>query len=302
MKSIIAFAVALVALGAPPATAQKLKIVTSTTDLHSIAHAIGGKRISAIAISAGYQDPHHVEAKPSFVIKMRDADVFAFVGLDLEIGWAPLLIEGARNRRIAPGGTGHVDVSKTMPVLDVAQGAVDRSQGDVHPRGNPHYWLDPGNGRRIARLFTDKFSALDPAGAAEYEQNLKAFNARLDATVRELAPFLAQIKGKPVVAWHTSWRYFAEFTGMNLVGFMEPKPGVPPSPAHLAGLIRTMKRTGAKVIIMENFYNRKTADLVASKTGAKVLLLPPSVGGVKEIRDYVGLITYDVKKVAEAVQ
>ena len=287
---------------AMPASAQKLKVVTSTTDLHDIAHAIGGKRITAVAISAGYQDPHFVEAKPSFVLRLRDADVFAFVGLDLEIGWMPLLIEGARNRKISPGGSGYVDVSKVIPVLDVAKGAVDRSQGDVHPRGNPHYWLHPENGRLIARLFRDKFSELDPAGASEYDRNLKAFEAQIDGAMKRWQPLLADIRGKPVVAWHTSWRYFADFTGMNIVGFMEPKPGVPPSPAHLAGLIQTIKRTGAKVIIMEPFYNRKTADLVASKTGAKVIALPPSVGGLKELKSYIELLDYDLKQVAEGVR
>ena len=300
MKAILVFAAALAMVS--PASAQKLKIVTSTTDLHNIAHAVGGKRVSAVSISAGYQDPHFVEAKPSFVLKLRDADVFAFVGLDLEVGWAPLLIEGARNRKIAPGGSGHLDVSRVIPVLDVAQGPVDRSQGDVHPRGNPHYWLDPENGRRIARLFSVKFSELDPAGKSEYEKNLRAFEASLDAAKKRWEPLLAEIRGKPVVAWHTSWRYFAAFTGMQLVGFMEPKPGVPPSPAHLAGLIQTMKRTGAKVIIMEPFYNRRTADLVASKTGVKVLQLPPSVNGNKQVPDYIALLDYDIKQLAAAVR
>ena len=300
IKGLLLSAAALML--AAPAGAQRLKVVTSTTDLHDIAHSIGGKRITAVAISAGYQDPHFVEAKPSYVLRLRDADVFAYVGLDLEIGWMPVLLEGARNRKILPGGSGNLDVSKVIPVLDVAKGVVDRSQGDVHPRGNPHYWLHPDNGRLIARAFRDKFTELDPAGAREYDRNLKAFEAEVDAAVKRWQPLLAEIRGKPVVAWHTSWRYFAEFTGMNIVGFMEPKPGVPPSPAHLAGLIQTMKRTGAKVIIMEPFYNRRTADLVASKTGAKVLQLPPSVLGLKHLKSYLSVLDHNVKKVAEGVR
>ena len=302
MNSAAAAIFTLCALSASTVSAQKLKVVTTTTDLHSIAHAVGGSRITAIAISAGYQDPHFVEAKPSFVLKLSDADLFAFVGLDLEVGWAPLLIESSRNRKIAPGSSGYVDVSKAIRVRDVAQGTVDRSQGDVHPRGNPHYWLHPENGRLIARLFRDKFTELDPAGAAEYDRNLKVFETALDASVKSWETLIADIRGKPVVAWHTSWRYFADFTGMNLVGFMEPKPGVPPSPAHLAGLIQTMKRTGAKIIIMEPFYNRKTADLVANKTGAKVLVLPPSVGGRKELTSYLSVLAYNLGQVAEAVR
>src|SRR5574338_891795 len=269
----VAFA-ASISAGAPLSgrsnVAAQLKVVTSTTDLYDIAREVGGTNIVATHIGEGYQDPHFIEAKPSFVLQLRNADVWAFVGLDLEIGWMPLLLQGARNPKLQPGQTGYVDVSKVIPVLDMARGNVDRSQGDVHPLGNPHYWLDPENARRIATLFRETFSKLDAANASVYEANEKAFSQRLDAAERSWAPDLAKIKGQPVVAWHTSWRYFAEYTGMNIVGFMEPKPGVPPSPAHLAGLIQTMKQANAKVIIMEPFYNRKMADVVARQTGAKV--------------------------------
>ncbi len=302
LRTIAGTLLALFALAiAPLAANAQLKVVTSTTDLYDIAKAVGGDRIEASHIGEGYQDPHFVEAKPSFVLKLRDADVWAFVGLGLEIGWVPLLVNGARNARIRPGGTGYLDVSTAIPLLDVPQGKVDRSQGDVHPLGNPHYWLDPENGKRIAHLFRTKFSELDPAGAARYAANEQAFAERLDAASREWAADLAKIRGKPVVAWHTSWRYFAEYTGMDIVGFMEPKPGVPPSPSHLAGLIQTMKRTGAKVIIMEPFYDRKMADFVARNTGATVLMLPPSVGGDKSVGDYITLIRHDVSRLAEAV-
>ena len=305
MNRSFAFALWLLAasVAVDAADAQKkLKVVTSTTDLHSIAHEVGGNRITASAISAGYQDPHFVEAKPSFVLKLRDADVFAFVGLDLEIGWMGILIDGARNARIRPGGSGYLDVSTVMPVLDLATGVVDRSQGDVHPRGNPHYWLDPENGKRIARLYKETFTRLDPAGATEYARNLDTFEKRLNAAQARWAPLLAQIKGKPVVAWHTSWRYFASYNGMNIVGFMEPKPGVPPSAQHLAGLVQTMKRTGASVVVMEPFYDRKTADRVAGFARAKVLVLPTSVGGIKGLNDYIALLDHDIKQLANALK
>ncbi|HEV8455095.1 MAG TPA: metal ABC transporter substrate-binding protein [Gemmatimonadales bacterium] len=284
-----------------PAEAQ-LRVVTSTTDLYDIARQVGGTRIRAVHISEGYQDPHFVEAKPSFILQLQRADVFAFVGLDLEIGWMSLLVDGARNPKIRMGGSGYVDVSKAIPVIDVPSGNIDRSQGDVHPLGNPHYWLDPDNAKRIARLFEDKFSELDPAGERTFEANRKSFEARLDAAERSWAAAVAKIKGKPVVAWHTSWRYFAEYTGLKIVGFMEPKPGVPPSPSHLAGLILTMQRTGAKVIVMEPFYDKKTADFVAAKTGATVLVLPPSVGGKKGLDDYLALMQYDISQLAAALQ
>lgn len=298
---LMTLSIAAAALLPGPVEAQ-LRVVTSTPDLHDIARQVGGARIVARSIGQGYQDPHFIEAKPSFVLDLAKADVWAFVGLDLEIGWMPLLLDGARNPKIRPGGAGYVDVSKAIPVIDVPTGNVDRSQGDVHALGNPHYWLDPANGRRIAWLFRDKFTQLDPAGASTYTANAKAFESRLGSAEQAWAADLAKIKGKPLVAWHTSWRYFAEYTGMNIVGFMEPKPGVPPSPSHLAGLIQTMKRTGAKVIVMEPFYDRKTADFVASKTGATVLILPPSVGGRKGLDDYIALMKYDITQLAAAVQ
>ena len=292
---------ALLLAGTSSTARAQLEVVTSTTDLYDIAKAVGGDRIEASHISEGYQDPHFVEAKPSYVLQLRDADVFAFVGLDLEVGWMSLLLEGSRNAKITAGSPGHLDVSKTIPVLDVAPGRVDRSQGDVHPLGNPHYWLDPDNAKRIAVLFQRTFTALDRAGAATYARNAADFAARLDAASAEWESQLAQIRGKPVVAWHTSWRYFAQYTGMNIVGFVEPKPGVPPSAQHLAGLIQTMRRTGAKVIVMEPFYDRKVADRIAGLTGATVLVLPPSVGGIKGVDSYIDLMRHNLTTLARAL-
>jgi len=279
----------------------QLKVVTSTPDLAEIAAEVGGNKVTTRHVSEGYQDPHFVEAKPSFVLQLRNADVWAFVGLGLEAGWMQLLLDGARNPKIRPGTPGYVDVSTFVPLLDRPAGDIDRSQGDVHPLGNPHYWLHPENGRRIARMFRNKFSQLDPKNSAVYDANHRAFEAKLNAAERAWQPSLSAIRGKPIVAWHTSWRYLADYSKVNIVGFIEPKPGVPPSPSHLAGLIQTIKRTGARVIIMEPFYNRKTADFVASKTGIKVLILPPSVGGVKGLDDYVELLRSDLQKLAAAV-
>ena len=299
----ITYGLLAASLALAPRVAQgQLKVVTSTTDLYDIAREVGGNKITATHIGEGYQDPHFIEAKPSFVLQLRNADVWAFVGLDLEIGWMPVLLDGARNPKIRQGGSGYLDVSTAVPVLDRPQGNIDRSMGDVHPLGNPHYWLDPENGRRIARLFKARFTQLDPSNAATYDANEKAFEARLNAAEKGWQSELATIKGKPVVAWHTSWRYFAEYTGMNIVAFMEPKPGVPPSPSHLYEVIQTVKRTGAKAIVMEPFYDRKVADLVSKQTGIKVLILPPSVGGVKGLDDYIQLMKYDVSQLATAVR
>jgi len=301
MRMLIAATAAVVF--STPVGAQ-LRIVTSTTDLADIASAVGGSHVRVNHVSEGYQDPHFAEAKPSFVLQLRNADVFAFVGLDLEAGWMPILLQGARNSRVAAGGRGHIDVSQAIEVLDRARGNVDRSQGDVHALGNPHYWLDPDNGRRIAQLFRRRFSELDPKNAAAYTANATAFEAKLKAAEEGWAPALAQIKGKPVVAYHTSWKYLAEYTGMNIVGFMEPKPGVPPSPSHIASLIAEIKRTGAKAIIMEPYYSRKDADFVAARTGARVLVLAPSVGALRgqKLDSYVDVLQYDIGQIAAAVK
>jgi zinc/manganese transport system substrate-binding protein len=292
----------LVTAAPVPASAQ-LKVVTSTTDLADIAQSVGGSLVSVSHIGEGYQDPHFIEAKPSFVLKLRDADVWAFVGLDLEIGWMPLLLDGARNPKIRLGGSGYVDVSRVIPVLDLPSGAVDRSQGDVHPLGNPHYWLEPENGKRIAKLFADRFSQLDAKNAASYAASSHRFADSIDAISRELRTTLAAIKGKPIIAWHSSWHYFAEFTGANIIGFMEPKPGVPPSPSHLVGIVSIMKSSGAKVIVMEPFYDRKLADFVVKNVpGAKVLILPPSVGGIPGVDSYFKLLRFDVTQLGAAIQ
>ena len=284
------------------AALSQLKVVTSTTDLYDIAKSVGGNLITATHIGEGYQDPHFIEAKPSFVLQLRNADVWAFVGLDLEIGWMPLLLDGARNPKIRLGGSGYLDVSKAIPVLDVPQGNVDRSQGDVHPLGNPHYWLDPENGRRIARLFKQKFSELDRAHEAEYDKNEKAFEARLNEAEKAWQPQLAAIRGKPIIAYHTSWRYFAEYTGVKIVAFMEPKPGVPPSPSHVFEVIKDAKAAGAKVVVQEPFYEHKMSDLVAQQLGGTVLIVPPSVGGVKGTDDYISLMKHDIDALAAALR
>jgi ABC-type Zn uptake system ZnuABC Zn-binding protein ZnuA len=301
-KSTLRYALgaAALSLASAPATAQ-LKVVTRTTDLYDIASAVGGTHVKATHIGEGYEDPHFVQPKPSFILRLRDADVWAYVGLDLEIGWMPLLLDGARNSKINAGAPGHINASTVIPVLDANQ-RVDRSQGDVHPLGNPHYWLDPSNARKIAVLFRDRFSVLDPKNAAAYRANTTAWENRLTAAEQAWQADLSRLRGKPVVAWHTSWRYFAAYTGLDIVGFMEPKPGVPPSPSHLASLVATMKQTGARSIIMEPFYDRKMADKIARETGATVLVVPPSVGGTKALTDYVSVMKNAISMVASAVK
>ncbi|MEX0907134.1 MAG: metal ABC transporter substrate-binding protein [Gemmatimonadota bacterium] len=298
-RGLLVAAAGAAALTAP--VSAQLRVVTSTTDLYDIATQVGGDRIEARHIGEGYQDPHFIEAKPSFILQLRNADVWAYVGLDLEIGWMPLLLQGARNSKINAGGSGDFNASKYIEVLDAATGRVDRSQGDVHALGNPHYWLDPENGRLIARAFRDRFTQLDPGNAATYAANEKAFEAKLDQAEQAWQPALAKLKGRPVVAWHTSWRYLAQYAELDIVAFMEPKPGVPPSASHVAAVIATVKRTGAKAIIMEPFYDRKMADFVADRTDAEVVILAPSVGGMKGLDDYISVLRNAITQLANAL-
>ena len=292
--------VALAAFGIT-ASGSPLSVVTTTTDLAAIAREIGGKRVTVKSMAVGTQDPHFVEAKPSLILDLRKADVYAQVGLGLEVGWAPLLLDQSRNANIRPGGKGHLDMSSAATVLDIPPGKVTRAEGDIHPYGNPHYWLGPENGKRMANLFTERFSALDPDGAVEYANNLRAFHAKVDRAIAEWRQLLAPVQNAKVIAYHNSWKYFLGFAGLEIAGYIEPKPGIPPSPSYLAQLIADMKRDRVKVIIVDPFYDVKVPQFVAERAGAKVLVLPSSVGGVKGVNDYVSLIDYNIRALRKAL-
>ncbi len=281
--------------------AEPLKVVTTTTDLAAIAREIGGKRVTVKAMAVGTQDPHFVEAKPSLILDLRKADVYAQVGLGLEVGWAPLLLDQSRNPKVRPGGPGYLDLSAAATVLDIPQGKLTRAEGDIHPFGNPHYWLGPENGKRMATLFAERFTDLDPDGAAEYAANLRAFHAKIDQAMTEWRQLLAPVEGAHVVAYHNSWKYFLTFAGMEITGYIEPKPGIPPSPSYLAQLIADMKRDRVKVVIVDPFYDVKVPRFVAERAGATVLVLPSSVGGVKGVDDYVSLIDHNIRALRKAL-
>ncbi|MGH7461250.1 MAG: metal ABC transporter substrate-binding protein [Longimicrobiales bacterium] len=290
----------LVALWAA-ASAPPLKVVTTTTDLAALAREIGGSRVNVKAMAVGTQDPHFVEPKPSLILDLRNADVFAQVGLGLEVGWAPLLLDQARNAKVRPGGPGHLDLSAAATVIDIPQHKLTRAEGDIHPYGNPHYWLGPENGKRMAAMFAQKFSQLDPAGAAEYAQSLKAFEAKIDAGIGEWRRLLSPVEDAKVVAYHNSWKYFLGFAGLEIAGYIEPKPGIPPSPAYLAQLIADMKRDKVQVVIIDPFYDAKVPRFVAQQAGAKLLVLPSSVGGAAGVSDYFGLIDHNVRALRNAL-
>jgi zinc/manganese transport system substrate-binding protein len=304
IPACLAFLVASsVAPSLPRAPAeQPLRVVTTTTDLADLARTVGGDRVDVRSLAVGEQDPHFVEARPSLILELRRADLYAQIGLELEVGWAPLLLDQARNPGIQRGGRGHLDLSAHVEVLDVPVTRVTRAQGDVHPFGNPHYWLAPENGRRIAEAFAGRLSELDPEGAPTYQENLDRFLAQLDQAEARWRERLAPHRGTPVVAYHASWRYFLEFVELELVGLVEPLPGIPPGPRHLAELVDRMNRAGVGLILVEPFYDPRIPATVARGTGARVLTLPSSVGGVPGVASYIELLDHNVERLVAALE
>ena len=301
MKSTIVAALLLLA-AARPGSAQTLNVVTTTEDLAAIAREVGGDKIKVTALARGYQDPHFVEAKPSFVLTMNKASLLIVVGRDLESSWLPPLITQSRNSKIQPGGAGYLDPSTSARILEIPTGTITRAMGDVHALGNPHYWLDPENGRRIATAIKDRLSQMDAANAAYYAQREADFGRRLGEAQQRWKAQMAPYKGLKVVTYHRSWTNFAEAFGLDVVNYVEPKPGIPPTPQHTLNLINAMKAQNVKIILVEPYFDTKTPNAVASKTGAKVLVLTPSVGGVPQASDYFKLFDTNIAKLIDAIK
>ena len=280
----------------------KLNVITTTEDLASIAREVGGDRVTVESISRGYQDPHFVEAKPSFILKLQKADVLVTVGKELEIGWLPPLIQQSRNAKVQVGANGYVDASAQARILDIPQGQITRAMGDVHPQGNPHYWLDPENGKVVAKEIADKLSQLQPNDRAFFEQRLNAFVMRLSDAEQRWAAMMAPYKGTQVVTYHRSFPNFAERFGLEVIGYVEPRPGIPPSPQHTLDLINEMKKRNVKLVLVEPYFDLKTPNSIGRATGAEVLVMPPSVGGVKDVTDYFTLFDYDINLLIGALK
>src|SRR5215813_4311047 len=293
---------ALLAATSPAGAQGKLNVMATTEDLASIGREIGGDRISIEAIAKGYQDPHFVEAKPSFILKLQKADCLIVVGRELEIGWLPPLEQQSRNGKIQPGAQGYLDASLGARILEVPTGQITRAMGDVHPLGNPHYWLDPENGKRVAKEIADKHSELRPNDKAYFDQRLADFNQRLDAAEKRWLDSMAPYKGTKIVTYHRSFPNFAERFGLDIIGYVEPRPGIPPTPQHTLDLINEMKRQNVKIVLIEPYFDSKTPNAIGRDTGAQVLVVPPSVGGVKEASDYIKLFDYDINLVVEAIK
>ena len=297
------FAACMLSLVVPIAGAEdKLTVITTTEDLASIAREVGGDRITVEPIARGYQDPHFVEAKPSFILKLQKADILVAVGRDLEIGWLPPLIQQSRNAKVQVGGSGYVDASLKARILEIPQGQITRAEGDVHPLGNPHYWLDPENGKLVAKEIADKLSQLRPGDRAFFEQRLTDFTARVTEAEKRWESTMAPYKGTKVVTYHRSFPNFAERFGLDVIGYVEPRPGIPPSPQHTLDLINDMKRQNVKLVLVEPYFDLKTPNSIGRATGAEVLVMPPSVGGVKEVTDYFKLFDYDINLLIGALK
>lgn len=302
MKLLTALTIALSLVPFSARAQGKPNVITTTEDLASIGREVAGDRASIESLARGYQDPHYVEPKPSFILKLQKADLLIVVGRELELGWLPPLIQQSRNARIQPGADGYLDASLHAEILEVPQGQITRAMGDVHPLGNPHYWLDPENGKRIATDVADKLSRLRPNDRAYFEQRLADFTKRIDAAEKQWLAAMAPYRGTKVVTYHRSFPNFAKRFGLDIIGYVEPRPGIPPTPQHTLDLINEMKRQNVKLILVEPYFDLKTPNSIARGTGGLVLVMPPSVGGVKEVTDYFKLFDYDINLLINAIK
>jgi zinc/manganese transport system substrate-binding protein len=299
--------VALALLGAlaalaTPAAAAPLKIVTTTEGLAAVAREVAGDRAQVESLSRGVQDPHFVDANPMLAVKLRNADLLVDVGLELEIGWLPPLVNQSRNAAIQPGGARRFTAASAIQVLDVPGGPVSRAEGDLHPGGNPHFMTDPRRVGKIAAALAAKLSGLDAAGAAQYATRAADFQRRLDTALARWKAEVAPDQGKKIFTRHRTMTYFFDWTGISSAGELEPRPGVPPPPAHLADLVQIAKREGVKAISIENFYDTKSAEVVARYSGAKIVLIPGDVGGEPGVDTYEKYLDVVVKRIGGALR
>jgi zinc/manganese transport system substrate-binding protein len=286
-----------------PATASAaLRVVTTTEGLAALAREVGGDRVIVTSLSRGVQDPHFVDANPMLAVKLRDADLLVDVGLDLEIGWLPPLVNQSRNAAIQPGGPRRFTAASFIQVLDVPTGAVDRSAGDLHPGGNPHFLTDPRRGVKVAQAIAARLAELDPPGAAGYQARSAAFTARLEAALARWKGTLAPLAGRKLFVHHRTLTYFLDWTGLVSAGEMEPRPGTPPPASHLADLVTLARKEGIKACLVENYYDSKGDELVARLAGGTVVRLPGDVGGEPAAVSYEAWLDLLVQRISAAVR
>jgi zinc/manganese transport system substrate-binding protein len=296
-RTVVAVALAILA-----ARAAALDVVTTTEGLASIAREVGGDRVKVESLSRGNQDPHYDDANPTLAVKLRRAALLVDVGLDLEAGWLPPLVNQARNAGILPGGKGRLTAASAIQVLEAASGPVDRSMGDLHPGGNPHFLTDPRRVDAVAVAIADRLAALDPASSAHYHARLAEFRRRLAESRSRWEARLAPLRGRAVVTHHRTLTYFLDWSGLRSVGELEPKPGTPPPPSHVAELVGVVKAKGAKAILVERWYDHRPAEVLSKHSGASVVSLPGDVGGDPAAKDWLSFQDLVVRRVAEAVE
>lgn len=290
---------AVALLAAMPAGAA-LKVVATTSEYGALARQLGGARVVVTTIAKPTEDPHFVDARPSQIVALNRADVLIEGGAELEIGWMAPLLDGARNSKILAGAPGRVVASEGIQLLDIPL-AADRSQGDTHVAGNPHFMLDPLNSRVVAGHIARVFSSLDPAGATLYKANLAQFESSLQIKMKEWTAALAPYAGRPIVTYHPTWRYFGRRFGLVADTFLEPKPGIPPSPPHLAKVMKKMQAENIRILLVEPYQPRKTAEAVATRTKAVLVEVCQFPGGLPGTDTYLSLIDTVVKRIAQAL-
>lgn len=271
-----------------------IHVVTTTQDTKSITELIGGDKVEVFAIATGYQNPHFVDPKPSYIIKLSSADMYVTLGLDLEAGWSPSLLSSSRNTKIQKGSDGYVDASVGVSLMQVPS-SINRAEGDIHAFGNPHYWLDPLNGKIIARNICNGLEKISPENKSTFEANLKKFDDQIDLRLKAWTSAMAGYRGAKVIAYHNEWCYFENRFGLQIVDFMEPKPGIPPTPSQLVKIIKEVKDNSIKVIITSPYFTASSSDVVSKQTGAKTLVLATSVGAFDSIKNYYDLFDYNIR-------
>ena len=305
MRSVLRYALVALAglalLASPAGAADKIQVVATTTDLKALAEAVGGDLVEVDALARGNQNPHDLEVRPSLMVKVRRADVIVMNGLELD-QWAEVVIQGANNPKVNPGAPGRVDASEGILVLEVPRTKVDRSMGDVHPMGNPHYTADPGMAPAVTTNILNGLARVAPQSRAAFERNRAAFLARLEQAQARWTEVLAPVKGARVVVDHNLWAYFLTRFGLVQAASVEERPGIPATPAHLAKLIELIKGERIKVIMTVPWGDKKLAERVGQEGGAKVVLMAPAVGGVKGADGYIETVDYNVKTLAQALK
>jgi zinc/manganese transport system substrate-binding protein len=296
------FAVAALLAAVPILAAAQPRVVTTTEGLAAVAREIGGDRISVESLSRGTQDPHFVDANPLLALRLRNADLLVDVGVDLEIGWLPPLVLQSRNREIQPGRRGRLTAATVVELLDVPEGPVDRGLGDVHPGGNPHFLTDPRRAVEVAGAIAERLAELDPANAAGYRERLHSFRARMESARERWRAALAPAAGKKIFSHHRTLTYFLDWTGIVSAGELEPRPGVPPSPSHLAGLVQRARREDVRAVVVENYYSPRSGETVARLAGAKLVLIPGDVGGEPGLRTYEQYVDTLVSRIGGALR